>query len=51
MIAGLLLTLTTASLGIAYACRCTGNGGGTCCGTDCYTDSSGNCHCSGPCAE
>lgn len=51
IVAGLLMSLTTASLGIAYACTCKSAGGAGCCGENCRIEADGNCYCEGKCIE
>ena len=45
MIVGLLLTLSNAGLGIAYAASCEDNLGGGCSGSVVWKDAAGKCHC------
>ena len=47
----LAVTLSNMTLGVIYACKCTGTGGATCCGADCYKFSDGGCMCSGACPK
>jgi hypothetical protein len=50
IIAGLLMSMITTSLGIAYACTCNSPGGGSCCGRICtLSGDDGTCTCSGRC--
>lgn len=52
LLIGLAAFVTACNLAVgAYAMRCEGVGGGRACGTQCVSDSAGNCGCAGTCTN